>query len=96
MASERTKVLEAFLQEDEEKSKRLKLSGENEEDEIQPIGYDVHKPTTPAKKERIGDTSANKKVEHFLLLFSYLPYNKLVKKVHVHLFEDIVSLSNTP
>ena len=81
VASERTKVLEAFLQEDEEKSKRLKLSGENEEDEIQPIGYDVHKPTTPAKKERIGDTSANKKVEHFLTFVEILNTDSFIYNI---------------
>lgn len=60
VAAERTKVLEAFLQEDEEKSKRLKMSVEGDDDELKPIGYDVQKPTEPVKKQRIGDTSSNK------------------------------------
>ena len=59
--SERTMVLEAFLQEDEEKSKRLKLSADSDDHELKPIGYEVHKPVERAKKERIGDTSVNVK-----------------------------------
>ena len=60
--AERTKVLEAFLQEDEERSKKMKLSVDNDDhdDEIKPIGYEVQKPTEPVKKARIGDTSINK------------------------------------
>ena len=59
--SERTKVLEAFLQEDEENSKRMKLSADSDDREIKPIGYEVHKPVERVKKDRIGDTSVNEK-----------------------------------
>jgi len=59
VSSERTKVLEAFLQEDEEKSKKLKTCDDGDEDELQPIGYEVHKPVKAPKKDRIGDTSKN-------------------------------------
>jgi len=55
--SEKTKVLEAFLEKDEENSNKLRL-GLNDED-IQPIGYELRK-EDPAPKERIGDTSVNK------------------------------------
>ena len=57
--AERTKVLEAFLQEDEAKSKKIKLTDDDEEDTVKPISYEVQKPTEPVKKNRIGDTSGN-------------------------------------
>ena len=59
--SERTKVLEAFLQEDEEKSKRMKLAADSDDNELKPIGYEVNKPVERVKKDRIGDTSVNTK-----------------------------------
>ena len=55
--AERTKVLEAFLQEDEVKSKKMKLTDDNEDDDddmVKPISYEIHKPTEPVKKNRIG------------------------------------------
>ena len=40
--SERTRVLEAFLQEDEEKNKRMRLPDADGEDaELKPIGYEA-------------------------------------------------------
>ena len=62
--AERTKVLEAFLQEDEAKSKKIKLTDDDEDDDmVKPISYEIHKPTEPVKKNRIGDTSANIKAK---------------------------------
>merc|ERR1712029_397056 len=55
--AERTKVLEAFLQEDEAKSKKLKMTDDDDDDSVKPISYEVQKPTEPVKKNRIGDTS---------------------------------------
>ena len=59
--AERTKVLEAFLQEDEAKSKKLKMTDDDDDDSVKPISYEVQKPTEPVKKNRIGDTSGNMK-----------------------------------
>jgi hypothetical protein len=56
--SEQTLVLEAFLEQDEEKTKKMKF-GDGEE--LKPIGYDVQKPVEPEKVARIGDTSSNEK-----------------------------------
>eukprot|EP00092_Neocalanus_flemingeri_P004745 GFUD01005110.1.p1 GENE.GFUD01005110.1~~GFUD01005110.1.p1 ORF type:complete len:740 (-),score=266.57 GFUD01005110.1:100-2319(-) len=55
--SEKTKVLEAFLEKDEEVTKKMKLCEDGED--IKPIGYESKKPE-PIPKERIGDTSVNK------------------------------------
>jgi len=55
--SEKTKVLEAFLEKDEEVTKKMKMCEDGED--IKPIGYDMKKPE-PIPKERIGDTSVNK------------------------------------
>ena len=57
VASEKTKVLEAFLEKDEEESKRMRLCDDGED--LKPIGYDLKK-SDPVPKERIGDTSVNK------------------------------------
>ena len=63
--AERTKVLEAFLQEDEVKSKKMKLTDDNEVDDdddmVKPISYEIHKPTEPVKKNRIGYQDQNLK-----------------------------------
>jgi len=55
--SEKSKVLEAFLEKDEEVTKKMKLCDDGED--LKPIGYDVQK-KEPVPKERIGDTSVNK------------------------------------
>eukprot|EP00090_Calanus_glacialis_P045206 TRINITY_DN8245_c0_g1_i1.p1 TRINITY_DN8245_c0_g1~~TRINITY_DN8245_c0_g1_i1.p1 ORF type:complete len:740 (-),score=270.81 TRINITY_DN8245_c0_g1_i1:59-2278(-) len=55
--SEKTKVLEAFLEKDEEVTKKMKLCEDGED--IKPIGYELKK-AEPVPKERIGDTSVNK------------------------------------
>lgn len=55
--SEKSKVLEAFLEKDEEVSKKMKLCEDGED--LKPIGYDLKK-AEPVAKERIGDTSVNK------------------------------------
>jgi len=55
--SEKSKVLEAFLEKDEEVSKKMKFCEDGED--LKPIGYDVHK-KEPVPKDRIGDTSVNK------------------------------------
>jgi len=56
-----TRVLEAFLDVDQErdtKPKRSRLdNSDNEEEEIKPIGYEAR--PEPKAKERIGDTSVN-------------------------------------
>jgi len=55
--SEKTKVLEAFLEKEEEVSKKMKLCEDGED--LKPIGYEQKKPE-PIPKNRIGDTSVNK------------------------------------
>ena len=58
--AERTRVLEAFLQEDEAKSKKMKLTDDDTDDDmVKPISYEINKPTEKERKDRIGDTSAN-------------------------------------
>jgi len=54
--SEKSKVLEAFLEKDEEVTKKMKLCDDGED--LKPIGYDVQK-KEPVPKDRIGDTSVN-------------------------------------
>ena len=63
-SSEKTRKLEAFLQDDAEKEverKKLKTTAELDEgDVVKPIGYEVQKPVETVPKERIGDTSENR------------------------------------
>jgi len=54
--SENSKVLEAFLEKEEEVSKKMRFTDDGED--LKPIGYDIKKPE-PVPKERIGDTSVN-------------------------------------
>merc|ERR1719443_866313 len=44
------------------KRKLTECNDDDDDNGIKPIGYEVNKPTEPKKKERIGDTSVNKKV----------------------------------
>jgi len=61
VVSEQTKVLNAFLESESSQEKVLK---KNEEEEIQPIGYEERK--EPVAQPRIGDTSGNAKVEEII------------------------------